>query len=315
MSFISEIMSQHLIIGSIFAIIFFLDTFAFFYILRKQYRFATLLFDMLPYYLYLILISTLIGFYSVFSFDISLSTKLFFAAIILVISGILYTKFAEWYKSYHFSRYKVFLEKIQEEESIEIISWEAWKNSPRKDPNKILILIRHDVDIFLSRAKRMFELERSMGIPSCYLFRNNAERYTIDEGMTLINEIKKDPKFEIGFHYETIANADGDLEKATELFGSELKALRKHFDVNYIAAHGDKYNNRRLKDQGYIDLEEFKLISAYDLPNDIYISDAGGLRKYLVSNQNAPFIDNLEVIFSLPKGSLVQILLHSDWWF
>jgi hypothetical protein len=315
MSLISEITSSSWLFGLLLSLIFIFNTIAFLYILKKQYRFATILFDMLPYYPYFLLVNGAIGIYPIFLFSISQIMKVTYGIITLSISVGLYYKFAQWYKSYHFSRYELLLKKLKAESSVEILSWGNWKQNPQINPEKISVLIRHDVDIFLKRAKRMFELEKDLGIPTCYLFRNNAEKYTFEEALNLINNIKQDSTFEIGFHYETIANAKGDLIKASELFKTELEQLRNHFEVNFIAAHGDKYRNRRLKEEGLIDLSNLGLISAYDLPFDSYISDAGGLRTYTVGDKKAAFIDNLEIIFSMEKGTLVQVLLHSDWWY
>ena len=65
-----------------------------------------------------------------------------------------------------------------------------------------------------------------------------------------------------------------------------------------------------------MDLNSLGLISSYDLPHDYYISDAGGKHHFKTKgNDNVTFEDQLKVIDEGKLGTLVQILIHPDWWF
>ena len=82
-----------------------------------------------------------------------------------------------------------------------------------------------------------------------------------------------------------------------------------------ISAHGDKFRNRRLVTEEMINLSALQLHSSYDIPHDQYLSEAGGFHHFLRDNRKITFIDSLAIIDNLSSGTLVQILIHPDWWF
>jgi hypothetical protein len=76
---------------------------------------------------------------------------------------------------------------------------ETERSLPRERPGRILLL-RHDIDSDLSRARRMWELERRLGVVGTYFFR----RSTWD--LRLIQQMAAEG-FEVGYHYEELASA------------------------------------------------------------------------------------------------------------
>ena len=292
-------------------------TMIFWYIYYKQYRFATMLTDMVPYYPYLIGILTLINILSSISLVIEGYLVFIIVLVFTMINGAVQEYyFYNWKKAYRFSEYTKLLEKLKENPQIKVISYNDWLDNSEKDPELMLILIRHDIDINLNRAKRMFDEEKKYSIPSCYFIRNNAERYTFSESKVLLGKIAERDEFSIGLHYETIKNAEGDLSKAKILFTEEIQTIREKYKIRMIAAHGDKFRNRRLITENIVDLDILNLISSYDLPHDYYLSDAGGKHHFKGKNGDGlTFNDQLEVLRHGKPGSLVQILIHPDWWF
>ncbi len=86
---------------------------------------------------------------------------------------------------------------------------------------------------------------------------------------------------EVGYHYETVATAGGDLEKAAQLFKTELSTLRKLARIETAAMHGSPLARRS-------NMDVWKQLSPDDLglvgeayrafqarPELAYINDTG----------------------------------------
>jgi hypothetical protein len=106
-----------------------------------------------------------------------------------------------------------------------------------------IVILRHDVDRNKNNAFEIAKIENDLGICSSYYFRYP---YTFDPGlMAKISVLGH----EIGYHYEVLAKAGGDQEKAIQIFQDELKVFRKVCEVKTICAHGSplsRYDNRDL---------------------------------------------------------------------
>ena len=106
------------------------------------------------------------------------------------------------------------------------------------------VILRHDVDARPMNALECARMEKKMGITGTYYFRIKPGSF--DE--TVINEIHN-LGHEIGYHYEDLAAARGDYEKAIGLFEQNLAKLRRLVPVETICMHGSpltKYDNRKL---------------------------------------------------------------------
>jgi len=283
----------------------------------KQYRFATLLVDLLPLYPILVLLGFAINISGViFLCSNEMNLILLITLLLLVNYGIQFVFFWQWFSSYRLKNYLKLLQKLKSNPKFRVISVEEWLDNPQKDPNHILVLIRHDVDISLVRAKKMLIEEKKLEIPSCFYFRNNAERYSFTDAKQLIDIITESESITVGFHYETITNTNGNLTNAMELFSKEVEKFRLIYPIRMVAAHGDKYRNSRLVSEKLVDLKSLNLESSYQLPYDNYLSDAGGFHHFIShNNKKVTFIEKLTALDETAFGSLVQILVHPDWWF
>ena len=106
--------------------------------------------------------------------------------------------------------------------------------SMKKKPDKFIIL-RHDVDdgIDLPYTLKMARAEAELGIAATYYFRTHNDVFKED----VIREVAS-LGHEIGYHYDVLCEAEGDYERAIELFELELNKLRGVCDVKTIAMHG-----------------------------------------------------------------------------
>lgn len=109
------------------------------------------------------------------------------------------------------------------------------------DAPRLGALIRHDVDRRPENALDMAKAEAELGVFTTYYFRvvgsaNNPK----------IMRAVADLGHEVGYHYEDLALAKGDHERANLLFAEHLKMLRGIVPILTAAMHGSPlspYNN------------------------------------------------------------------------
>jgi hypothetical protein len=178
--------------------------------------------------------------------------------------------------------------------------------------NKIsnnFVIIRHDIDRKPLNALKMAELENEIGVRSTYYF-----RYPYTFKVEIIKRII-DMGHEIGYHYEVLSKANGDHEKAKELFEKELGKFREIYDVKTICMHGSplsKFDNRDLW-KAY-NFTSFGIIgeSYLSLGKDVdYFSDTG--RNWNSKNKKRDFIPGKVERFSVDAtADLIDLIEASE---
>ncbi|MFM9056983.1 MAG: hypothetical protein ACKOQY_09930 [Bacteroidota bacterium] len=145
----------------------------------------------------------------------------------------------------------------------------------RTNPAGPVVILRHDVDDRPYQSLLKARFEHSIGVKSTYYFRivpesNHPEiiRETAELG------------HEIGYHYEDLSLANGEPDKAIELFVRNLHYFRKYYPVDTICMHGSPasvWDNRliwqsfKYKDYG-ISAEPYFDI---DFNTTLYLTDTG----------------------------------------
>lgn len=137
------------------------------------------------------------------------------------------------------------------------------------------VILRHDVDNRPWQSLQKAILEHSKGVRSTYYFRiveesNNPE--VIERIASLGHEI--------GYHYEDLSLANGEFEKAIELFEKHLAFFRKFYPVRTICMHGSPasvWDNRLIwRDYNYRD---FGILAEpyfdIDFNRTLYLTDTG----------------------------------------
>ena len=191
-------------------------------------------------------------------------------------------------------------------------------------PEKFIIL-RHDVDRKPENALKMAELENGFGITATYYFRMKEEVFKPE----IIEKIAN-MGHEIGYHYEVLDKAGGNLEKAIRIFEDELNEFRKIYAVKTICMHGNplsKWVNKDLWKK--YDFRDFGIIGepylSIDYTKVLYLTDTGRRwnSKFSVkdvvganSQRNEKMKCTDDVIKLINKGDSVQlcILAHSERW-
>lgn len=110
--------------------------------------------------------------------------------------------------------------------------------------NAKFVILRHDVDKRADRSVQTAAVERDMGVRASYYFRVVPESNQPD----VIRKITA-MGHEIGYHYEDMACAKGDTEKAIQHFAHWLAYFREYYPVKTICMHGaptSKWDGRDL---------------------------------------------------------------------
>lgn len=124
------------------------------------------------------------------------------------------------------------------------------------------VVKRHDVDRKPGNALDFARLEADLGVSSTYYFRTIDKTFEPD----MIEEIA-DLGHEIGYHYEDLDRAEGDVAAAHDSFRAHLDRLRDVATVETICMHGNPltpYDNREMWKEGTLD--------EYDLLGEAYLS-------------------------------------------
>lgn len=135
-----------------------------------------------------------------------------------------------------------------------------------------LVVMRHDVDRSVERARRLAEVENEMGVKASYYFR---EKFIGDDVVCIASL-----GHEVGYHYEELVTEKGDVERAYVRFMRNVCALRELVDVKTITMHGSPMSRFDSKDMWRVyDYKKLGLIGEpqFDVDwNDMfYLTDTG----------------------------------------
>lgn len=186
-------------------------------------------------------------------------------------------------------------------------------------------ILRHDVDDRPLHSLQTAMLEKELSAKGSYYFRIVKKSFQPGIIQTIANM-----GHEIGYHYEDIALAKGNLEKAFQLFKKNLEKVRKYYPVKTICMHGSplsKWDNRILwkkynyREMGIIGEPYFDI----DFNKVFYITDTGrnwnksksSIRDKVNSNFNFNIKSTADVITLIKKGKLPSVIMlniHPQRW-
>ena len=113
------------------------------------------------------------------------------------------------------------------EAGYELVRYDEYCEGKRAE---MMVVMRHDVDRSVAKARRLAETEKEMGVRASYYFR---ERF-IGEDVVYIARLGH----EVGYHYEDLVTEKGDVDKAYARCVRNIEALRQLVDVRTITMHG-----------------------------------------------------------------------------
>lgn len=217
-------------------------------------------------------------------------------------------------RDFTFDAYRIYLKTIQTEYA-SILTFDEYLHMLSK-PNSFA-MIRHDVDRKPLMALRMAKIENKIGIRSTYYFRTKAHVFK----PSVIRAVRR-LGHEIGYHYETLSDSDGDHEIALRKFELNLNRMRLLSRIETISMHGrplSPYNNLDLwRNERAISKLHHKFSILGEIYLDInykdiaYISDTGRNWEQIKSNKRD--VVNTNVTVSLKSGTNLLEALKSKRW-
>ena len=192
-----------------------------------------------------------------------------------------------------------------------------------------VVILRHDVDELAWNALKMAQLENKLGIHATYFFRvvKHSNVPEVIRGIVALGH-------EVGYHYEDLAAAEGDLDKATVLFEQNLAYFREYYPVKSVSMHGSstsKYDNRSFWKPHQ--LADFGLLGepylSVDFSKVYYLTDTGyawdgwkyAIRDKVMNDFGLKFHATQQIVDCVEAGRFPEkalILAHTLWsdnWF
>lgn len=186
------------------------------------------------------------------------------------------------------------------------------------------VVMRHDVDEKAPNALKMARLEHELGIRATYFFRI-VKQSNVPEVIRGISALGH----EIGYHYEDLALAEGDMEKAVASFAKNLAYFREYYPVRSVCMHGSstsKFDNRLIWETH--SLPDFNLVGepylSVDFSKTFYLTDTGyawdggkfATRDVVENRFGLTFHTTVQIVTCIESGCFPEkalILAHTLW--
>lgn len=194
---------------------------------------------------------------------------------------------------------------------------------PERRPERF-VLLRHDVEVDPLHALRLAEIEATHGLRATYFFRTPGI-WRHPDVLGRVRTLGHD----VGYHYETLSRARGDMARALALFADDLARFREHVPVRVASMHGSPlspwdnlglWDHARPADFGLAG----EVYRGIDYTSVSYYSDTGrswhptrhNLRDH-VGQAPADVVDTTDQLMALvasPRVPRLCLLAHPDRW-
>ena len=164
-------------------------------------------------------------------------------------------------KDFSIRKYKELLQSFVTNGYFFMTFGEFCQTDEEKLPEKYIVL-RHDVDELACNALIMAQTEANMGVHATYFFR----RVKQSDVPSVIQSIVS-LGHEVGYHYEDLATAEGNMDVAVASFERNLAYFRQYYPVKTVCMHGSSssvYDNR--------DIWKIKTLSDFGLIGEPYLT-------------------------------------------
>jgi hypothetical protein len=190
-------------------------------------------------------------------------------------------------RKFTFAAYAAFLDDVLDS-GVRTVRLRDFRSAPRDRP---IFALRHDVDVRLSAAERLAELEHDRGIAATYFVLHTAPYWRRSDLHKRLRRLQ-DLGHEVGWHNDLVSVAVVEGVDPVQRLRRELEALRAAgIDVVGAAAHGSIWchvfgfdNNALFEDfpeakqpphfVPQTRLQDFFEYEAYHLGEDVYYTDA-----------------------------------------
>jgi hypothetical protein len=207
-----------------------------------------------------------------------------------------------WGADFSYSYFRKLLEILQSDFEPQLLGDAVRLDSPT---DKKLAFVRHDVDVDLSKALRMAEIEREHSVPASYMIMNASLMYSLRDPSSkrTLREIQS-LGHEVGLHFdcpEELRHEKGELSQLEdkiesacseleECIGTPVKSLSFHRPIPWLLRGPLLIGSR---------------VNAYAKElMEWYLSDSKGSWR---EGEPLPKLRH-------PQGNRLQLLTHPIWW-
>ncbi len=177
--------------------------------------------------------------------------------------------------------------------------------------DRVVVILRHDVDHDPWTMLRIAELERRHNLTSSIYFRTRANYNVLSENVSAIVRLLSSWGFDVGLHYEDLYAAGYNATLAAEYFRLDLEIMRSLAPVRTVCAHGNRADmpvgNHEMWELANLTLDQF------DLEAECYLTALPIVRSY----EHYYFADNMgkpqrwiEQVRKAEPGMVVYVLIH-----
>lgn len=190
-------------------------------------------------------------------------------------------------------------------------------------PKAKVVIIRHDIDSRKKNALHFALIERAFDLKTSYYFRILPKSYD-----PVIMNLVANMGHEVGYHYEDLTLAKGDVPDAIKLFEDHLEQFRKHYPVKTICMHGSplsKFDNRDL--WKHINYRDYGIIGEpyFDVNYNkvLYLTDTGrrwdnnqvSVRDKVTSSFDFHFVSTQDIIKHISElPDQIMLNFHPQRW-
>ncbi len=208
--------------------------------------------------------------------------------------------------------------------------WKAWKRKLHeglRDPDKVYVLIQHDVDSVPERTIRLLHEEQELALPSnVMIFRERVNRrylvrtgelkitaYDVDHD--LLSRLESDHRFVIAYHSNTYERSGFDYAKAQSLLEEDVAVLRERFGISFFSPHGgppgpDGQSNNAVEPSASFKRSVRWVANRYTVRFDGMYSD-GGINS---PKRDPKGRDLRDFVRTWRRGGRYRVLLHPQYY-
>lgn len=206
-----------------------------------------------------------------------------------------------------------------------IDEYKRWKK--QADPEKIYVLLQHDVDSSPYRSMAILKEEEKLGIPSnSMIFNKRINRrhlkktgellYTeYDLDFELMKRLQDEHGFVFGYHNNAFEQSLYDDQLAEEIFIKDVEELRKKLQIKYFSPHGgaaspDGKNNKDMDLPEKLKNEIRWVANRFTVRFDGVYSD-GGINS---ANRDPKKRDLRDFVRTWKRGKRYRVLTHPQYY-
>jgi hypothetical protein len=167
------------------------------------------------------------------------------------------------------------------------------------------VFLRHDVDVDLSRAVRMAEIERDHGVPATYMIMTKSKLYNLgDSASRKALKALVEMGHEVGLHYDCPASFRQDASDISEILQDMLLDCEKIEDVLEVGVTSISFHRPITK-----------LLRGPLLISNRVNAYAAELMVHYISDSKGTWRSG-EPLLALQDSNnqITQVLIHPIWW-